>query len=222
MDARYTIDELGARATAALATGYEPPKSGQINPLPARRSIRYYTTLGILDRPAEMRGRTAYYGARHLRQLVAIKRLQAEGLSLAQIQARLAGIPDAELEALARVPSEVLDGGSAPLAAAAPRRPPAFWLQVPDGAGAGPSAEAAAEPQAERPSPDPDMLIGLPLEPGIWLQLEPARPLTADDARALRRAAEPLIAALRARGLIQSASPPSRGRAPVADKEDEE
>jgi hypothetical protein len=31
-----------------------------------------------------------------------------------------------------------------------------------------------------------------------------------------------LIAALRARGLIQSASPPSRGRAPVADKEDEE
>jgi DNA-binding transcriptional MerR regulator len=40
-----------------------------------------------------MDGRTALYDERHVRQLVAIKRLQAEGLSLAEIQRKLSGAP---------------------------------------------------------------------------------------------------------------------------------
>ena len=69
--------------------------------MPDTRTIRYYTTLGLIDRPAAMRGRTALYGHRHLMQLVAIKRLQAEGHALADVQVRLTGASDAALRAIA-------------------------------------------------------------------------------------------------------------------------
>ena len=62
--------------------------------------IRWYATTGLVDRPV-MRGRVAHYGERHLLQLVAVKRLQAQGLTLAEIQQRLAGATDATLRAAA-------------------------------------------------------------------------------------------------------------------------
>jgi DNA-binding transcriptional MerR regulator len=55
------------------------------------RLIRYYTTLGLLDRPAEMRGRTAFYSRRHLLQVLTIKRLQQIGKSLDEVQQQLLG-----------------------------------------------------------------------------------------------------------------------------------
>src|SRR5439155_1576002 len=61
--------------------------TAQVRAVPDERTIRYYAAIGLLDRPAAMRGRTAIYGARHLAQVVAIKRLQAAGRSLAEIQA---------------------------------------------------------------------------------------------------------------------------------------
>src|SRR5215813_392116 len=103
----WTIDELGAEVAAALAVGYEGAPNGRVREIPDRRTIRYYTTLGLLDRPAEMRGRTALYGRRHLLQLVAIKRLQARGLSLAELQKQLLGLPNAALEKLARLPANL-------------------------------------------------------------------------------------------------------------------
>src|SRR5919201_5212208 len=96
-EAAWTIDELAERVDAALSIGYQGQPSGRVREVPDRRAIRYYTTLGLLDRPAAMRGRTALHGRRHQLQLVAIKRLQAEGRSLAQVQAELAGATDAQL-----------------------------------------------------------------------------------------------------------------------------
>src|SRR3954451_4755743 len=103
----WTIDELGAAVPAALAEGYDGQPSGRVRDVPDRRTIRYYTTLGLIDRPAEMRGRTALYGRRHLLQLVAIKRLQGRGLSLAELQQRLVGQSDETLERLARLPANL-------------------------------------------------------------------------------------------------------------------
>src|SRR6478672_5570084 len=103
-DALWTIDELGERVSAALAVGYEGVPSGRVRDVPDLRTIRYYTTLGILDRPAEMRGRTALYGRRHLLQLVAIKRLQARGLTLAEVQRQVVGQTDTALARIAEPP----------------------------------------------------------------------------------------------------------------------
>lgn len=89
----WNIDELTDLAQAALrASAYDGQRSGQVRDFPDKRTIRYYTTLGLIDRPAEIRGRTAFYGRRHVLQLVAIKRLQARRLSLGEIQRALIGV----------------------------------------------------------------------------------------------------------------------------------
>ena len=97
----WTIDELSAQVAEALSVGYQGVPSSRVRDVPDLRTIRYYTALGLLDRPAVMRGRTALYGPRHLLQLVAIKHLQAQGLSLAAIQERVIGLPDAALRKFA-------------------------------------------------------------------------------------------------------------------------
>src|SRR5919106_2977465 len=105
---RWTLDELAERVDAALAVDYPGQPSGRVRDVPDRRAIRWYTTIGLVDRPAAMRGRPALYGPRHLLQLVAVKRLQARGLPLVAIQAQLAGATDAQLARVAQVPGEDL------------------------------------------------------------------------------------------------------------------
>jgi DNA-binding transcriptional MerR regulator len=104
-EAPWTLDELSERVDAALSVDYDGQPSGRVRVVPDRRSIRWYTTIGLVDRPAAHRGRTAMYGHRHLLQLVAIKRLQARGLPLVAIQAELAGATDAQLAGVARLPA---------------------------------------------------------------------------------------------------------------------
>src|SRR5919107_3716787 len=104
--ARWTLDELAERVDAALAVDYAGQASGRVRDVPDRRVIRWYTTIGLVDRPLAHRGRTALYGPRHLLQLVAVKRLQARGLPLVAIQQELAGATDAQLARVARLPLE--------------------------------------------------------------------------------------------------------------------
>ena len=143
----WTIDELGAQVALALSVDYEGAGSGRVRDVPDRRTIRYYTTLGLLDRPAEMRGRTALYSRRHLLQLVAIKRLQAKGRSLAELQAEVVGRSNAQLQRIAKLP-DVLEGAAPPEAArpaeprrAEPRRAAEFWSE--------PTAPVAEEEKAD-------------------------------------------------------------------------
>jgi len=196
-DARWTLDELGAEVERALAVGYEPAASARVRAVPDRRTIRYYTTLGLVDRP-RTRGRTAYYGRRHLLQLVAIKRLQAEGLRLAEVQHRLAGLPDAELEAVARLPAgapEPVGRASAP-EAAAPRRD-GFWRAPP---------APAPAPASTEPPPAPGTLHGLELDAGVTLLLAGGRRPAPEDMLAIREAAGPLLDLLSSRGLLPGRS----------------
>jgi DNA-binding transcriptional MerR regulator len=99
----WTLDELVQLARQALAVDYDGPPSARVRDLPDRRLVRWYVTRGLVDRPAATNGRNALYGRRHLLQLVAIKRRQAQGLSLAQIQGELAGATDPALEQAARL-----------------------------------------------------------------------------------------------------------------------
>lgn len=97
MSDTWTIGELAEHAARALRAG-APPANGRVRDVPGERLIRWYTTIGLVDPPLTRRGRVARYGRRHLLQLVAIKRLQAAGLSIAEIQAALAGATDRMLE----------------------------------------------------------------------------------------------------------------------------
>jgi DNA-binding transcriptional MerR regulator len=214
--ARWTLDELAERVGAALAVDYHGQPSGRVRDVPDRRAIRWYTTIGLVDRPAAHRGRTALYGPRHLLQLVALKRLQARGLSLVAIQQELAGATDAQLAKVARVPAATQAAGQARLAAArargvraaagpAPARRDGFWRQPAAAPATAASAAVPAEmmPAGARAGGDDGeaALRGVRLGGGVTLLLEPGRPLAPADLGALREAARPLLAVLAARGL---------------------
>lgn len=212
---RWTLDELSERVEAALAVvDYVPAESARIRAVPDRRTIRYYTTLGLLDRPADMRGRTALYARRHLLQLVAIKRLQSEGLTLARIQERLAGLDGHSLEQLAQLPEEL------PVAvptALEPNPEPAaddvaFWEALPPPAPSAPDAldegtttqhagAVSRARQARSELPTPASWTGLTLAEETILLLSSERALNAEDTAAIRHAAEPLLRVLRQRGI---------------------
>jgi hypothetical protein len=188
----WTLAELAERVAGALSSGYDGQLNRRVTDVPDVRAIRYYTTLGLLDRPTEMRGRTALYGARHLWQLVAIKRLQADGRSLAEIQQELTGAPDAALRRLAAIPDEE------------------FWRRTP-----APALELEADGEAvpvlvdrvlpgfgRRPRPRLDAPPAAPVYQAVTLDggavvLIPYREtLTDREIAALRAAAGPLDAAI--------------------------
>ncbi|MFC6932191.1 MerR family transcriptional regulator [Actinomadura yumaensis] len=104
MDGTWTITELAERAAEALAADGSVRHNGRVRDLPNERLIRWYTTIGLVDPPLGRRGRTALYGHRHLLQLLAVKRRQSAGRTIAQIQAELAGATDATLEHIAATP----------------------------------------------------------------------------------------------------------------------
>lgn len=111
VDETWTIGELVeevARRIAALPR----PQNGQVRAVPDDRTIRYYATIGLLDRPSAMRGRTALYAKKHVAQVVAIKRLQAMGRSLAEIQALWPTLDDATLSRMSGVELPIAPGAA--------------------------------------------------------------------------------------------------------------
>ncbi len=181
MDVSWTLTDLVAEAAAAIAS-LPAPANGQIRAVPDERTIRYYGTIGLLDRPSAMRGRTALYDRKHLAQVVAIKRLQAAGRSLAEIQALWPTLDDQSLSRMAGID----------LASTGRAARKEFWK----------------EPPVRAPKPRPalvpsDATLELALAPNISLSIA----LTGDvavstaDLRALRAAAAPLLAELARRGL---------------------
>lgn len=196
----WTLDELVQLVGQALSVDYDGAPSARIRDLPDRRLVRWYVTKGLVDRPAGTNGRNALYGRRHLLQLVAIKRRQAAGRSLAEIQAELAGAPDSTLERVARLDLEP-PGTPAPRTqaaktqaantqTAAPERP-RFWADRPKPE---PLARPTSLSLTREPSPQPGVwpLQAIELSPGVTLLVDPARTMDANPD-AVRAAARPLL-----------------------------
>jgi hypothetical protein len=198
--------------------------NGRVRDVPNERLIRWYGTVGLVDPPLSRRGRVARYGRRHLLQLVAVKRRQAEGKSLAEIQEELAGAADEALAAVARIPAllpaPARAGGSGAAAAAvapaetvAPARTRAA-AETAAPVGAGPGRFWGRQPRpavAEGPAAGPDtggdvpmarLVTGIRLAPGVMLLLDGAdATLGLADMTAIVDAARPLLRELARRGL---------------------
>jgi DNA-binding transcriptional MerR regulator len=196
--AAQPAESAGAAAGSAGGEGSGVARAtranGRVRDVPNERLVRWYVTVGLVDPPLSRRGRVARYGRRHLLQLVAVKRRQAEGRSLADIQAELAGATDETLAAVARVPVAL----SAPdLLPAAPAR---FWARS-----AAQRDPAAAEEPAHGDPADRGrsrLVHGVRLAPGVTLLLEgAAREPGPDDVTAILNAARALLAELASRRL---------------------
>ena len=196
-DAVWTQDELVRRAAAALAgPAYPGAPNGRVRDVPDRRTVRWYTTIGLVDRPAAMQGRTALYGPRHLLQIVAIKRLQARGRSIAEIQTELVGATDKTLRRVADVADEFL--AAQPDRPGESVRPERFW--------AAPPAAPRAPGEAAGGTDSVTMLAAVGLPGGALLLLPglsdgAGRP-DDEDIRAIHTAAQPLLDLLADRGLL--------------------
>jgi DNA-binding transcriptional MerR regulator len=98
----YSLEELSAEVARLLGVlgliGAAYPDL-RVSTAPDARTVRYYGTLGLLDRP-RIESRQARYGKRHVLQLLSIKALQAMDMPLAEIQQRLYARSDSELEML--------------------------------------------------------------------------------------------------------------------------
>jgi hypothetical protein len=193
-----TIRELAATAAEAVAAANVRTASRRVTDLPDERTIRWYATIGLLDRPSGARGRTALYGERHLLQLVAIKRRQAEGRTLAEIQHELVGATDRTLRRIADV-AQPLEHPAAPSAAVSLEAPAVSPV-------AARSRPAGRQFWRERPGPQPDshVLTGLDLGDGVVLML-PAQP-DAPDIESIRAAAQPLLDLLAHRRLTRGST----------------
>jgi DNA-binding transcriptional MerR regulator len=85
------------------------PANGQAGERITERNIRYYRSRGLLDAPGgDDIGRKRGFTEKHFLQLKAIRLLQARGLPLDQIQARIQGRGLDELRALERVELRML------------------------------------------------------------------------------------------------------------------
>lgn len=195
MSDTWTIGELAGHAARALRADASPPANGRVRDLPGERLIRWYTTIGLIDPPLARRGRVAQYGRRHLLQLVAVKRLQAAGRSIAEIQAALAGATDRMLEATARLPAT---GEPARPADGPPAEPRArFWAErprTPD-----PGKESVAPHDGHSPG---EMVTGVRLAERVRIVLDTTRLPSEEDVQAVLAAARPLLAVLEERELI--------------------
>jgi DNA-binding transcriptional MerR regulator len=208
VDALWTLPELVAEVAARIAA-LPAPKNGQVRAVPDERTVRYYVTLGLLDRPSAMRGRTALYGPKHAAQVVAIKRLQTMGRSLSEIHELWPTLDDAML---ARMSGVALPPGK-------PAARAEFWKREPrqgeatasgDAGSRSPEPDADAMPAAGAPGAPPKadgagaVELRIELAPQVVLSLsvgDDRVTVSPADVRAIRAAAAPLLAELASRRL---------------------
>ncbi|MEV4798784.1 MerR family transcriptional regulator [Nonomuraea sp. NPDC049421] len=198
MSETWTIGELAEHAARALRDGAAAAghsANGRVRDVPGERLIRWYTTIGLLDPPLTRRGRIARYGRRHLLQLVAVKRMQAAGHSIAEIQTTLTGATDHTLEQASGLNGALPRPGPAPAAAGGGERA-RFWAERPGSPPEEPLRHVAARAQEAAGA-----VTGVRLGDGVRLVLDGRRALSDEDVQAVLAAAGPLLAVLEERKL---------------------
>lgn len=72
----------------------------RVTEIPSERTIRFYTANSLVDKPLIKDGASARYGYRHLLQILAIKYLQSQYLTLVKIRSLVDNISNRDLELL--------------------------------------------------------------------------------------------------------------------------
>ena len=127
MPATLSLSETVDLAQKVLDENKIIPSSGRAAPELSGRSVRWYTTAGIVDAPGR-EGHSATYGRRHLLQLLYTRQAQANGEALEKVREDIISLSAEDLVArvgldLSSVPADLVD--------VPPRRDAAFWERTP-------------------------------------------------------------------------------------------
>ena len=189
---QWTLEELCSVAERVLELAGVVSDSARVRSTPDERTLRYYTTIGLLSRPSAFRGRTALYLRSHLAQVVAIKRLQASGLPLSDVQLRLAGLTSTELEVVAKLPAELPE----------PSKPVRAVQTIRQERPAPLKAQSVPHPRHSHGGDAAPSGSWLSLGSGVALMLPAVFEGRAENLLDLLQAASPLLAELRRQGFI--------------------
>lgn len=99
--------ELADEVARILISNNVTPPNKQSAALPDVRTLRYYLTQGLLDKAATVDGKQGF-GYKHLLQILATRRLQAEGFQLKAIKSRIQGAALDDLLSICKIPKETL------------------------------------------------------------------------------------------------------------------
>ena len=146
------------------------------------RTIRFYIAQGLLPAP-DPQGPNTRYSDEHLARLLAIKRLQAAHLPLAEIRTQLRGVPEQQLASLAAFGGLTPSSGSAVDYIRGVLERPAPYA-------ASPASAPAAQQMPIQPEPEPPELTRsqwerISLDPDIELHVR--RPLTRRHNKRVER-----------------------------------
>jgi len=97
--------ELADEAARLLDQFVPHQERGSVSEVPDERMVRYYSSEGLIAAPEGRQGSAAVYGYSHLLQLLAVKKLQADHLSIKNIRELVEGKTERDLE-------QILDVGS--------------------------------------------------------------------------------------------------------------
>ena len=104
------LDELVGIANELINLVVPRQPSDRVAEILNERSLRYYITEGLIDRPVGKEGTAALYGYRHLLQALIVKALQGAYLPIKRIREILTGKNDRELEAILACQVEIPAG----------------------------------------------------------------------------------------------------------------
>ncbi|MBT3219334.1 MAG: hypothetical protein HN348_09610 [Proteobacteria bacterium] len=162
----YELSELESAARELLRQCGPGIGDDRVALFPDSRTLRYYQSLGIMNRPVRYDSRTAIYGYISLLQGVCVKLLQSRGFSLAQVQNALKGatvtkLESAILEAMGvGTTAELIEPASQPLPPPVHDRRPGVPLPAPT------------------PSTAPEMtrrLVSVEVVPGVVVTIDPQK-----------------------------------------------
>lgn len=200
---------MAGEAAKILAESGLAQERGTVSDLPDERTVRYYLAEGLLSAAEEKQGTASVFGYRHLLQLLAVKKLQAEHLPIRKIRELVEGRELRELQRLLG-----LDGGVASknealsyleklLTKPAPANPvaaPARSLNFSSLAASSLAPNAPSPPQAQQSSSSSGgAWERIELEPGLELHFQSSYQ-PPKDSRGLRRLAQAVMRLIETRG----------------------
>lgn len=181
----YELSELESAARELLRQCGPGIGDERVALFPDTRTLRYYQSLGIMNRPVRYDSRTAIYGYRSLLQAICVKLLQSRGFSLAQVQNALTGATAAKLE------SAVLEAMAVGPSAELIHPPPAPTPSDPTAPGPMPGPFPMPGPErAASLMPRPCLLVSVEVVPGVVVTVDPRK--IANPEAIIRHVAETL------------------------------